>query len=181
MEGAPAQKDINAELADLYAADQKDRAEQLYQKDHDLFLARDQARMARARGIYEQRQTAHVSPEGLFNLAMLFQHGEGSDDYLKAWNLAKESEAAGYTASAWLTAAAEDRYLLSLGQKQKWGTQFNVNKEGELALLDMSSDEESGVTDEVRAAKGISTRAEKQEELKEMTKKMKEEQAKTEK
>lgn len=175
MEGPPPQKNIDAELAEMFAADQQDRRERLYEKDRDLFRTRDQERMARARKILEEHATNEISPEGLYNLAIFFQHGEGPEDYLKAEELARESEARGHEYASWLVAAAEDRRLLSLGQKQKRGTQMHV-KDGRVELMDMLSDEESGITDEMRAAKLVATRAEMQEQIEEANREMQKEQ-----
>jgi hypothetical protein len=43
--------------------------------------------------------------------------------------LANEALAKGHPDAGWLSAAAEDRYLLSIGGKQKWGTQFAKTRE----------------------------------------------------
>jgi hypothetical protein len=160
MREGPSVPNVETELADLFAADQKDREDRLSEKDPAMFLARDRARMARARQIFELRKTAVITPEGLYHLAMLFQHGHNSDDYLKAWQLAEESEKAGHIFGGELAAAAEDRYLLSVGKKQKWGTQFRKEEKGKTVLLDMLPDAESGVTDEMRTARGVMSRSE---------------------
>ena len=165
MEKIPLLNSLEIELVNLYEADQKDREENLVSNDPQAFWAREKMRIARARQIFDNRETSYISPEGLHHLAMLFQHGLESDDYLKAWQLAQESDAAGYEFAGSLVAAAEDRYLLSIGKKQKWGTQFQKKQSGDLVLLDMMSDDESGVTDEMRKAKGIMTLTEMTEYL----------------
>jgi len=166
MERQP--KNLNAELAELHSADQKDR--EAWDSHDETRLGRDRARMKRAREIYEKRDL--LTPEALFHLAILFQHGEDPEDYVKAMELAKASEEGGYEPGAWLAAAAEDRHLLSIGQKQKWGTQFR-SEDGKHEVLDMLTDEESGITDEMRKEKGVLPPEEVIRQLAEMDRKPK--------
>ena len=100
---------------------------------------------------------AVLSGERLWKLAMLFQHSQDSKDYLAAMEIATLSAEAGSESGVWLSAAAEDRYLLSIGEKQKWGTQF-TKESGEWSLLPVQTDEESGITDEVRATRHVPAR-----------------------
>jgi hypothetical protein len=48
---------------------------------------------------------------------------------------------------------------LATGKKQKWGTQFKKNNQGEWEQSPMYSDEESGVTDYMRKEKDVPERA----------------------
>jgi hypothetical protein len=60
--------------------------------------------------------------------AMVFQHGRDPEDYLLAHILASAAVAKGNRNGLWLAAASLDRYLLSVGKKQIYGTQFNLEK-----------------------------------------------------
>lgn len=158
MEGIPGKKSFSRELRELFDADQADR-KALQGKWNDPELSKtmidnDSKRLIRAREIYEEHmsRTALLSSEELIQLAFLFQHSPESDDYRKAYDL---GEAAG-DEGKWIAAAAEDRWLLSKGEKQKWGTRF-LN---ETEQAPMASDEESGITDEMRAQREIPPRAE---------------------
>jgi hypothetical protein len=60
--------------------------------------------------------------------AMVFQHGQIPEDYLLAHVLASTAVAKGNRNGLWLAAASLDRYLLSVGKKQIYGTQFDLEK-----------------------------------------------------
>ena len=60
--------------------------------------------------------------------AMVFQHGRDPEDYLLAHVLASTAVAKGNRNGLWLGAASLDRYLLSVGKKQIYGTQFDLEK-----------------------------------------------------
>ena len=64
------------------------------------------------------------SPKGLVWAAFIFQHGNCPDHYLFANKLAKAALDAGDEDARWIYAATLDRYLMSLNQPQKYGTQF---------------------------------------------------------
>jgi len=79
--------------------------------------------------------------------ALIFQHGDTTADYKKANELAKKGMEMGDERSKWLYAATMDRWLVSQGKPQKYGTQFRKNKKGdwELGPIDPTT------TDEERA------------------------------
>jgi hypothetical protein len=56
--------------------------------------------------------------------AFVFQHGDCSDHYKLANELADQSVKLGYSEAKWIYAASLDRYLLAIGEKQKFGTQY---------------------------------------------------------
>lgn len=149
---------LEAELTAMFEEDQRDRNEKLYETDPDAFLCRDAARLARALELFELKEL--LPAQSFLDLAFLFQHGSEPDHYKKAWELADEALAQGCESAAWLTAAAEDRNLLSIGQKQKWGTQFAQNDDGEWEQQAMAEDAESGITDDLRRAKNVPPRGE---------------------
>ena len=55
--------------------------------------------------------------------AFIFQHGERPDDYLLAHNLATLAVSKGRETALWIASASLDRYLLSIGRAQIFGTQ----------------------------------------------------------
>ena len=61
--------------------------------------------------------------------AILFQHGEGADDYLLAHVLAMEAVIRGDASAKWIAAATLDRYLMILGKSQIFGTQYPADSE----------------------------------------------------
>ncbi len=63
--------------------------------------------------------------------ALIFQHGGTTADYKRANELAKKAMEMGDERSKWLYAATMDRWLISQGKPQKYGTQFKKNKKGE--------------------------------------------------
>jgi|HubBroStandDraft_6_1064221.scaffolds.fasta_scaffold200610_2 hypothetical protein len=71
--------------------------------------------------------------------AMIFQHGEKPRDYLLAHVLALTAAYKGNRNGRWLAAATLDRYLLSISQKQIYGTQF-TGKTGETVQADYDAD-----------------------------------------
>jgi hypothetical protein len=56
--------------------------------------------------------------------AFIFQHGDCPDHYQFANRLAQIALDAGYPDARWIYAATLDRYLMSLGELQKYGTQY---------------------------------------------------------
>jgi hypothetical protein len=158
MEGIPAKKTVSIELKELFEKDQADRYTlqgdwgntELVQK----MVANDAIRLKRGREIYEEYKAGNtlLSNEDLVQLAFLFQHSPELDDYWKAHELGKDAGEEG----KWIAAVAEDRWLLNKGGKQKWGTQFLSGTE----QAPMLSDEESGITDEMRMEMRVPPRAE---------------------
>jgi hypothetical protein len=152
MERIPTKKSIAAELQELYKADQNDRESDSRQ----TMGASDALRLNRAREIYNDLQEGKIelSENDIFNLGLLFHHSRDVEDYRIAHELGLRAGEKG----KWLSAVAEDRYLLAKGEKQKWGTQF-TKETGEWQLSPMQDDAESGITDEMREIQGIPIRS----------------------
>ena len=77
--------------------------------------------------------------------AMLLQHGITYAHYKKAHMCANISAKLGYKPAKWLSAATLDRYLKSIGRKQKYGTQFYLDKKNNWKIwpyLKKTTDEE---------------------------------------
>src|ERR1035437_9772980 len=117
---------LHKEIKAIFDADQTDRSSNLFKTDFKKLTTNDRARLNRAIEIYElcKEKKADLSANDLFSLAMIFQHGSDSADYIKTIELATLAGEKGNDKGKWLSAAAEDRYLLSMDKKQKWGTQF---------------------------------------------------------
>jgi len=64
------------------------------------------------------------SADDLYHAAMIFQHGNCPEHFKLANLLAEKALERGSDAARWLYAATLDRYLMSQGKPQKFGTQF---------------------------------------------------------
>jgi hypothetical protein len=116
----------NNELLRIYQADQKDREAPIGSIDWKTIGPRDAARRARVRQLIDKGEVR----TGLDyeRAAMVFQHGDTSDDILFAHVLAVTALGKGNTQARWLAAASLDRYLHRLGQPQVFGNQY-TNKD----------------------------------------------------
>jgi len=71
-----------------------------------------------------------------WHAAMLLQHGDSLDDSWRAHELAKHGAALGHAGCRWLAAAAYDRWLVTQGKPQKYGTQSRMI-DGRLELCEV--------------------------------------------
>lgn len=148
------------EAENLFDEDQQDRESHLDKTNPDLFAKREKARYQKALEMfarYEQNPEA-VTAQDVFFVAFLFQHGQKSEDYMKAHTLALEAEKRGVEEAKWLSAATQDRYLVSIGEPQIWGTQFIKTEKGWQYATPLEDDAVSGITDEMRQRKNIPVR-----------------------
>lgn len=114
----------NRELWTLREGDEADRESEKTGDELKAAIERDRARLARAKEI--------IAAGGLktandyFMAAMLLQHGVAPEDYQKAREIALRAAELdpGNKRATWLAAAAQDRYLWSIGKPQMYGTQF---------------------------------------------------------
>lgn len=116
---------MNKKIAAMFKEDQEERDPDKGTWDEKFWKElnkRDKKRRLEVRKI--------ISAGGLneavdfYGAAMIFQHGETTSDYGMAKKLAKEAMEMGLEKAKWLYAATTDRYLVSKGKKQKFGTQF---------------------------------------------------------
>lgn len=84
--------------------------------------------------------------------ALIMQHGETTEDYKLAHKFTAKALELGDETVRWLFAATLDRYLLSSGKPQKYGTQFKQNENSEWELAHPIDPD---VTDEERAQYNI--------------------------
>jgi hypothetical protein len=139
----------NLELARLYDEDQSDRTPE-DKIDWKVVGPRDKAREARAKQLY----TGDMLQSGAdyYHVAMILQHAEAPEDYLLAHELCVVSVTKGNQDAKWLAAASEDRFLMSIGRPQRFGTQYQAaGPNGDFQLYKM----EPGVTDVVRRAMNV--------------------------
>ena len=130
----------NLRLDDLYAADQKDR-ETVYTTtaDVDTLKIRDQERRRELVSMIGQG-TVNTSND-MYHAAVLFLHGSEPKEFLAAHRLATMSAINGHRPSRWLAAASLDRFLMSIGLPQTYGTQFEHSEDNNLYQLRLPIDD----------------------------------------
>ena len=112
----------NTKMMQLFADDQADRKRN---PPMDLNqLAADDAERMRMVGDMMRKDELRTGLDFL-NAAFIFQHGEQPNDYLLAHALALSALRLGRADAGWIAAASLDRYLISKGQPQIYGTQFD--------------------------------------------------------
>jgi len=173
---APAVKD-NQELAQLFSEDQGDRKPKDAKPiDWQVVGPRDEARRKRVMELY--LAGGLKTGRDYFHAGMILQHGPRPEDHLLCHELCVAAvfksggtEKAGWVSSAkQLAAASEDRFLLSIGRAQRFGTQFGAQGPNLPWRLDKM---EEGVTDELRKAWDVPLLAKAKEHETELNKKQK--------
>lgn len=150
---------MHEELRRLYAEDQEDRRVNPLPAN---LIERDRARRRRVGELLDAG--AAQTGEDFFHAAMVFQHGEALEDYLRAHELALGASGLGYRRGRWLAAAAYDRWLVNQGRPQKYGTQYRARGDTwELSEVDPET------TDAERAEWDVPSLAEAQRRADEMT------------
>ena len=145
----------NAELARMFQEDQDDRKPGLHGIDWAKLKPRDDARLARTRELYASG--ALRTGADWFHAALILQHSSEADDYLLAHEMSVAAVAQGHKDARWLVAASEDRFLMKIGRKQRFGTQYEPGDDpGRFRLAPT----EPHVTDALREAIGIPSLAE---------------------
>ncbi len=145
----------NAELSRLFREDQEDRKPGVHGIDWSVVKPRDDARLARVRELYKAN-ALHTGGDWL-HAALILQHGNGAEDYLLAHEMCVAALAEGEKGAKWLVAATEDRFMMGIGRKQRFGTQYEpAGEPGTFRLAPTDPD----VTDGLRAALGAPPLAE---------------------
>lgn len=122
------QETDNLKLQELYEADQSDR-QKVYDSEAAVRELQQRDRQRRAEAL-RMMQLGEVSTVlDLYRAAVIFQHGDSPKDFLTAHRLASMAAISGDRAARWLMAASLDRFLMSVGQPQVYGTQFEHNPE----------------------------------------------------
>lgn len=142
----PDETEVSATLDRLYADDQEVRTAGIESPvDVARFLVGDWMRVNKVRRIVEAELLSTGSDYA--NAARILQHGSRASDYLQAHELSLKAYELGVEEMLRHSALAEDRYLLEVGEPQKYGSQFSCEPERgwQLETVDPS------VTDEKRA------------------------------
>ncbi|MFA6004312.1 MAG: hypothetical protein WC881_09615 [Elusimicrobiota bacterium] len=118
----------NLRLEELYRSDQQDR-QTVYDSPAAVqaLKQRDAARQASVMDMISQGtvNTAH----DLYRAAVILLHGSEPRDFLTAHRLAGIAAVNGHRPSRWLAASSLDRFLMSAGLPQVYGTQFEHDPE----------------------------------------------------
>ena len=135
----------NQELVRLMDEDQADRLPRAGKSiDWKVVGPRDDARLKRVKELYSQNQLR--SGNDYFNAALILQHSSVPEDYLLAHELCVVAISKKQGIES-LAAASEDRFLMSIGRPQRFGTQYKSEGPNEPYRLYKV---DPGVTDELR-------------------------------
>jgi hypothetical protein len=141
----------NPEMARILAGDRMDRADELHM-DFKVVVPRDKQRQAATRRLLDTGQLKTAAD--FCAAALVFQHGQASDDYLLAHILATVAVEKGDAGALWVAAATLDRFLMTTGRKQVFGTQFTL-PEGPKSPWTQEPYDRDLITDALRAVYGV--------------------------
>jgi len=154
---------ISRELKSLHKEDQKDRSgadiNKLDKFDWVWLKKRDEKRLQRVNQIYKQGLITR--PQDMYHTGMIYQHGGNSGRYKIAVELSEKGMKLGNKDCKWLYPRAIDRYRLSIGKAQIWGTIWDRDSDGKWILA--KPFDEKAKTDEERKAMGINIEAKSKE------------------
>jgi hypothetical protein len=115
------------ELTKLYNDDQADRIFRPGQTtDWEAIGIRDEQREMRVKQLLAAGSLG--SGTDYYHAAMVLQHASSPDDFLLAHDLCIIAISKGEGKAKWLAAASIDRFLVSIGRPQRFGTQFQSKK-----------------------------------------------------
>lgn len=150
----------NEEMARLYEADQAVRAnipQNVTPAYFEKLIADDKARRGRTADLL--KDGALKTGLDFERAAFIFQHGDAAQDYLLAHSLAMIAVTKGNQHARWIAAATLDRYLLTIGQSQIYGTQYNSPKgQG----VTQEPYDRALISDALRAELGVPSQAEQE-------------------
>ena len=114
----------NPEITKLYEKDQSSR--KVKNINWDILLKQDSIRRVEVSKLIKSNNA--LTSNDFLHAAMIFQHGNDSTSYKLAWKYSNKAFQLDSTnlSARWLIAASYDRYLLSTGKPQIYGTQFLV-------------------------------------------------------
>ena len=114
-------------------ADQKERENfaKITELQRSIFLENDLARRKRVGEIFGEG--CLKTPRDYLNAALIYQHGEVSDHYYQAFIWANRALSLGDDKASQFVALTIDRYLVSIGHKQLFGSQaYSSAEQGNL-------------------------------------------------
>ena len=141
----------NQELINIYKADQNERkTDQINWKSlHE----NDSIRRIRVQELLGSGKVK--TGKDFARAAMIFQHArDDSTSYAKAVKLMEKAIEKDSTINKWLFAAATDRYLLSVGKPQIYGTQYYKEEGSQWVLENFDS---LKISDKERKKYGVKT------------------------
>ena len=118
----------NLRLEDLFNADQKDR-EKVYASSKDVDALKERDRERRRELLDMIGQGGVNTSNDLYRAAVLLLHGAEPKEFLTAHRLAVMASINGHRQSRWLAAASLDRFLMSVGLAQVYGTQCEQSED----------------------------------------------------
>ena len=139
---------VNREIYQMYEEDQADRpSDPNVKADWRAVSERDSARRKRVLELF--RAGSLKAADDYYHAAMIFQHGSTAGDFDLAHQLSLKACELDPThrAARWLAAASKDRYLMTLGKPQLYGTQFKRDPGGPWVLYPV----DPSISDEERA------------------------------
>jgi hypothetical protein len=141
----------NLRLSAMYAEDQRARTTKPI--DWSKVAPMDKAHQDEALKLLSAGKVRTAND--YFHAAMLFQHGNSTEDYQLAYSLARLSVALNPSnkRALWLSAASWDRILMSKDVPQWYATQYR--RPSPEAPMELYKVDESAVTDEERAALNV--------------------------
>jgi tetratricopeptide (TPR) repeat protein len=115
---------VNSELRQMFVDDQRERKAGRDKIDWSVVGARDAARRERVEQLAASGEIR--SADDNYFAAMVFEHGEDASSYDRAFRFATRAVEldSSFVKARWLAAAAKDRYHMSRGEPQLYGTQY---------------------------------------------------------
>lgn len=101
-----------------------ERMERLFQEDQGRVPPSQSAVERRSEILGYLERGEILSPRDLHTASVIFQHGNCAEHFLFANRLADAAHQAGYAPANWIYAASFDRYQMSQGEPQHYGTQY---------------------------------------------------------
>lgn len=153
----PAQAADNPAMTAMFDADQGDRAK-LGKMSVNAVATRDAERRDKTTALLHSGKLR--TGNDFYRAAFVFQHGLTANDYLLAHTFAVIAAARGRTDATWIAAATLDRYLQKIGQKQVYGTQYQMFKGSPLT---QEPYDRSLIPDTLREALGVAPLAQQEQ------------------
>jgi hypothetical protein len=150
----------NPEMSRIYVADQAAR-ENLAAFNTLNVGKQDAERRAQSRRLLDAGELR--SGTDFYRAAFIFQHGSTPGDFLFAHTLAVIAAARGRPDATWIASATLDRYLQSIGQRQIYGTQFQLPRD---APATQDPYDRLLISDALRSALGVPSLADQAEQRK---------------
>jgi hypothetical protein len=161
--GEIADEAVSQRMKKIFDEDQavRENWESLTEADISEMVMSDQRRRVEVMTLIKDGKLA--TDLDFYYAAFVFQHGNCPEHYKLANDLANESVKLGNEEAKWIYAASLDRYLLAVGKKQKFGTQY-TSMDGCTYKLEPV---DPATTDEERTEYGVPSLADAEERAKE--------------